>query len=42
MTVPIWVIGFVNANGCTTYDHVKYMNFEHEYEYLYVEYESEF
>ncbi|GMP75837.1 hypothetical protein CsSME_00032789 [Camellia sinensis var. sinensis] len=33
--VPSWVIGFVNANGCTMYYHVKFMNFEYEYDYVY-------
>ncbi|CAL5393104.1 unnamed protein product [Camellia sinensis] len=24
--VPLWVIGFVNANGCTTYDYMRNLN----------------
>ncbi|GMP24289.1 hypothetical protein CsSME_00001605 [Camellia sinensis var. sinensis] len=35
MAVPLWVIRFGNANGCTTNDLEKYMNCEHEYDYVY-------
>ena len=35
----LWVIGYASINGCTTYDHMEYVNFEYEHEY---EYEYEF